>query len=103
MAYKDYAPMPVKFLLSDDSITDKLPIQVELTTVEWDNVEDKPAEFPPESHAHGWDEITDKPVIEYQADSEAVQLSELVSDFNDLLSRLRTAGYMAPAPSGGEE
>ena len=30
-------------------------------SVEWDNIVDKPSEYPPEAHGHGWDEITGKP------------------------------------------
>ena len=30
-------------------------------SVEWDNIQNVPTEFPPEAHGHGWDEITGKP------------------------------------------
>ena len=50
-------------------------------------------------HTHAWSDITDQPTIpgvaEAQEDSEANDVSELVTDFNSLLAKLRAAGIIS--------
>lgn len=74
-------------------------------TITWGDIQNKPTEFTPESHSHSISEVDGLQTeldakltasqAAAQADSSAEDIATLVSDFNDLLAKLRTAGILS--------
>lgn len=116
MNINNFSPRPGRLIREDgsvvnlaDCITDDGKLRVEGLgggggPVQWDDIENKPATYPPEAHTHPIAQVTglqaaldakltaSKAVA--QADSEAADIEGLVADFNALLAKLRAAGIM---------
>lgn len=73
--------------------------------VTWEDVQDKPSTFAPSDHAHEVGDITGLQTTlnekltankaAAQSDSNAEDIETLVSDYNELLGKLRAAGILA--------
>lgn len=73
--------------------------------VTWSDVSNKPSTFPPATHTHTIANITDlqntlngklaASKVATQPNSVATDITGLVSDFNSLLTKLRSAGIMS--------
>ena len=72
--------------------------------VEWDEIDGKPSEFPPEAHTQGWDTITDKPT-EYPPESHTHEQSD-VDGLEDRLEQIEDSitagGGFIDAPNDGQ-